>query len=76
MTDLIMPPLWIEDALCAQIDMERWFPDKGGSTREAKAMCARCPVRPPCLQYALANGERYGIWGGKSERERRKLRAA
>lgn len=64
---------WREDALCAQVDTELFFPEKGGSTKGAKATCARCAVTAQCLQFALDNGERYGIWGGKSERERRRL---
>ncbi len=65
---------WQTDALCAQTDPESFFPEKGGSTREAKKICASCDVRGECLEYALANDERFGIWGGLSERERRKLR--
>lgn len=65
---------WQERALCAQTDPEAFFPEKGGSTREAKKVCQRCDVRAECLEYALANDERFGIWGGLSERERRKLR--
>ena len=65
---------WQERALCAQTDPEAFFPEKGGSTREAKKVCTRCEVRGECLEYALANDERFGIWGGLSERERRKLK--
>ena len=65
---------WQADALCAQTDPEAFFPEKGGSTREAKRICEGCEVRSQCLEYALANDERFGIWGGLSERERRKLR--
>lgn len=65
---------WQERALCAQTDPEAFFPEKGGSTREAKRVCASCDVRSECLEYALANDERFGIWGGLSERERRKLK--
>ena len=68
------PLAWQERALCAQTDPEAFFPEKGGSTREAKRVCATCEVREECLQYALANDERFGIWGGLSERERRKLK--
>ncbi|BDZ51496.1 hypothetical protein GCM10025867_37370 [Frondihabitans sucicola] len=50
------------------------LPRKGGSTRDAKKICASCDVRAQCLEYALQNDERFGIWGGLSERERRKLR--
>ncbi|MDN3309914.1 WhiB family transcriptional regulator [Microbacterium oryzae] len=65
---------WQSDALCAQTDPEAFFPEKGGSTRDAKRICATCDVRAECLEYALQNDERFGIWGGLSERERRKLK--
>ena len=65
---------WQERALCAQTDPEAFFPEKGGSTREAKKVCASCQVRAECLEYALANDERFGIWGGLSERERRRVK--
>ena len=65
---------WQEQALCAQTDPEAFFPEKGGSTREAKRVCSRCEVRADCLSYALARDERFGIWGGLSERERRRLK--
>jgi len=65
---------WQADALCAQTDPEAFFPEKGGSTRDAKKICETCEVRSECLEYALQNDERFGIWGGLSERERRKLR--
>lgn len=64
---------WKERALCTQTDPEAFFPDKGGSTREAKRICGDCDVSAECLQTALDNDERFGIWGGLSERERRKL---
>lgn len=67
---------WQADALCAQTDPEAFFPEKGGSTREAKRVCLSCSVRTECLEYALAQDERFGIWGGLSERERRKLKRA
>ena len=65
---------WQERALCAQTDPEAFFPEKGGSTREAKKVCLGCDVRGDCLEYALAHDERFGIWGGLSERERRRLK--
>ncbi len=65
---------WQERALCAQTDPEAFFPEKGGSTREAKRICAGCEVRSECLEYALGHDERFGIWGGLSERERRRLK--
>ena len=68
------PLAWQSDSLCAQTDPEAFFPEKGGSTRDAKKICTSCEVRARCLDYALENDERFGIWGGLSERERRKLR--
>ncbi len=65
---------WQEQALCAQTDPEAFFPEKGGSTREAKKVCLSCEVRVECLEYALEKDERFGIWGGLSERERRRLK--
>ena len=65
---------WQDKALCAQTDPEAFFPEKGGSTREAKRICLGCEVKDACLEYALANDERFGIWGGLSERERRRLK--
>ncbi|WP_295788732.1 WhiB family transcriptional regulator [uncultured Microbacterium sp.] len=65
---------WQSDALCSQTDPEAFFPEKGGSTRDAKRICTSCDVKSECLEYALQNDERFGIWGGLSERERRKLK--
>jgi WhiB family transcriptional regulator, redox-sensing transcriptional regulator len=65
---------WQDRALCAQTDPEAFFPEKGGSTREAKRVCRSCDVRAECLEYALGHDERFGIWGGLSERERRRLK--
>jgi WhiB family redox-sensing transcriptional regulator len=65
---------WQDRALCAQTDPEAFFPEKGGSSREAKRVCRGCEVRRECLEYALARDERFGIWGGLSERERRRLK--
>jgi WhiB family redox-sensing transcriptional regulator len=66
---------WQDDALCAQTDPEAFFPEKGGSTRDAKKVCAECQVNDDCLEYALVTNQRFGIWGGQSERERRRLQA-
>ena len=65
---------WQERALCAQTDPEAFFPEKGGSTREAKKICAQCDVKAQCLEFALNIDARFGIWGGLSERERRRLK--
>src|SRR6185437_13053021 len=65
---------WQERALCSQTDPEAFFPEKGGSTREAKKICVGCEVRGECLEFALEHDERFGIWGGLSERERRRIK--
>ncbi|MFE1962414.1 WhiB family transcriptional regulator [Streptomyces sp. NPDC059479] len=65
---------WQESALCAQTGPDFFFPAPGSSTREAKLLCGACEGREACLQYALANDERFGVWGGLSEKERQKLR--
>ncbi|MGP3691536.1 WhiB family transcriptional regulator [Streptomyces sp. IBSNAI002] len=65
-----------DGAVCAQIDPELFFPELGGTTHHAKAACARCPRVQQCLDYALSNDERYGVWGGLSVRERHTLVAS
>ena len=65
---------WQERANCLGVDPDLFFPERGASTREAKSVCAGCEVKADCLEYALDNGEKFGIWGGLSERERRRLR--
>lgn len=65
---------WPSRAVCSQTDPEAFYPEKGGSTRDAKKVCVGCPVRTQCLQWALDHDERYGVWGGLSERERRRLK--
>lgn len=65
---------WQAEGTCRQVDPEIFFPEKGQSTRDAKRVCANCPVTAECLEYALVNGERFGIFGGYSERERREMR--
>jgi len=65
---------WQDQANCLGVDPDLFFPERGASTREAKEVCKCCVVRGDCLEYALANGEKFGIWGGLSERERRRLR--
>ena len=60
--------------LCAETDPEAFFPEKGGSTREAKKLCGRCELTAKCLTWAMTNDEKFGVWGGLSESERRRLR--
>ena len=68
------PKPWQRNANCMGVDPDLFFPERGASTREAKEVCRGCVVREDCLEYALANGEKFGIWGGMSERERRRIR--
>src|SRR5262252_3392342 len=65
---------WQRQANCMGVDPDLFFPERGASTREAKEVCRGCVVREDCLEFALVNGEKFGIWGGMSERERRRLR--
>ena len=76
MTAPIFPetPAWMSQALCAQVDTELFWPEKGGSSRPALGVCNRCEVREACLQYALDNNEIDGIWGGVTPRVRRAMR--
>ena len=67
---------WQEQANCLGVDPDLFCPERGASTREAKAVCRSCEVQGDCLEYALAHGEKFGIWGGLSERERRRVRRA
>jgi WhiB family redox-sensing transcriptional regulator len=67
---------WMEGAVCTQTDPEVFFPERAERVKAsaAKAICRRCPVRDACLEWALDNGERFGVWGGTSETDRRRLR--
>ncbi|EFL37861.1 transcription factor WhiB family protein [Streptomyces griseoflavus Tu4000] len=75
-TDTIpLPDLtWQEEALCAQTGGDFFFPEPGSSVREAKRICGLCPIRAACLDYAMNNDMRFGVWGGMSEKERLQLR--
>lgn len=72
-TPAVPAPDWTA-ALCAQSDPEAFFPENGGSGRPAKRVCRRCPIRTECLSWALATDERFGVWGGLSDRERLALK--
>jgi WhiB family redox-sensing transcriptional regulator len=65
---------WQDYANCRGADADLFFPERGASTRKAKAICGECQVRAQCLDFAIDIGEKFGIWGGMSERERRKVR--
>jgi len=65
---------WKLKAACSKYDQDAWFPERGASTRAAKSICRQCDVQEECLEYAVNMGEKFGIWGGLSERERRAIR--
>ena len=71
--DLIPAP-WMVHAACTGADPDLFFGEAGSPSKEAKEVCRGCEVRIDCLEYALQNGEKFGIWGGMSERERRRIR--
>ncbi len=73
---LAEPLGWKTMANCAGVDPDLFYPERGASTREAKEVCRGCVVREDCLEFAIVNGEKFGIWGGMSERERRRIRRA
>ena len=65
---------WQDFANCKGADPDLFFPERGASTRQAKSICRECSVREECLEFAIVSSEKFGIWGGLSERERRKIR--
>lgn len=72
--DMHDQPEWYRDAVCAQTDPDAFYPDRGGSNRDAKRICLSCPVREQCLTYALDNDEEFGVWGGTSFAERSRMK--
>lgn len=64
---------WRASAVCKEVDPDAFFPEKGQSDKKAKRICRQCTVRDKCLEYALKYDERHGVWGGMSERERRRM---
>ncbi|MGQ4340346.1 WhiB family transcriptional regulator [[Kitasatospora] papulosa] len=68
-----MNQTWENEALCAQTDPESHYPEPGGSSRDAKRTCLACPVRPECLEYAVTTEQYWGVWGGVSQHELRRL---
>jgi WhiB family redox-sensing transcriptional regulator len=65
---------WWEEAACRGAELALFFPGRGQSAEPARQICARCPVRQPCLDYAISHGITSGIWGGLADRDRRPLR--
>lgn len=68
------PLEWQDYANCKGADPDLFFPERGASTRAAKAICRECTVQQDCLEFAITSSEKFGIWGAMSERERRKIR--
>ena len=73
--EVLMPPEWTKKALCAEVDPEIFFPNKGDKVAYVKQICKACSVRVECLEYSLQNNERFGIWGGLTEHDRRRVRS-
>lgn len=67
---------WVEHAACVGSDVSVFFPPRGSNGHEARRICATCPVRVECLDYAIESRERYGIFGGKDREERAAIRRA
>lgn len=66
---------WVEQAACANIGGDMFFPDQGGNTSRPLSVCNRCPVIAECLTYALENDEQHGVWGGTTANDRRRIRS-
>lgn len=71
-----LPRKWMDKAACTKADQAIFFPPKGASVGPAKMICATCPVLEECRAYALMTNTKHGIWGGMSERERRRILGA
>lgn len=74
LSEVLVPPEWMKKALCAEVDPEIFYPEKNTDGTVAKRLCLKCDVRVECLEYAVDNDERFGIWGGLNERSRRKYK--
>jgi WhiB family redox-sensing transcriptional regulator len=64
---------WMAEGNCRDQPPSLFFPSDGVGVEVARRVCEGCPVQSPCLEYALANGIDHGVWGGASERERRRI---
>lgn len=68
-----MTTKWMARGLCAERPPSEFFPSDGVGVDRARKICATCPVQERCLEYALTNRIDHGVWGGASERERRRI---
>lgn len=73
-SEALAPPEFVQHGVCGQVDPDLFFPEKSGSVLAPKRICGVCPVRQECLDWALANDVRHGVWGGLSDKERTRLR--
>ena len=67
------PPAWRKKAACNGLDPQIFYPDPDDEGQDAKSVCEVCPVREPCLEYALSYREKEGVWGGATEKERLRI---
>lgn len=74
--ELTLPPAWHADAACKEHPEITWFPVRGEKVTAAREVCDGCLVRQECLDDALDHGEKHGMWGGLSERQRKAMRRA
>lgn len=74
--ELGSPAPWMQDALCAEVGGDLWFPERGEPATIARQICGRCPAVAACLQYAVDNNEIEGFWGNTSPEERQRMRKA
>src|ERR1700737_257532 len=73
LTEVLMDTSWMADSKCRELPPQTFFPSDGVGVEIARRICADCPVKGPCLEYALYNRIEHGVWGGASERERRRI---
>jgi WhiB family transcriptional regulator, redox-sensing transcriptional regulator len=72
-TEVKLDTSWMAEGRCRELPPEVFFPSDGVGVEVARRYCAECPVKSPCLEYALENHIEHGVWGGCSERERRRI---
>ncbi|MEI8404534.1 MAG: WhiB family transcriptional regulator [Actinomycetes bacterium] len=68
-----MDAAWMESGKCREVNPDIFFPSDGVGVIRAQKICATCPAQQQCLEYALENSIDHGVWGGRSERERRRI---
>ena len=73
LTEVNLDTSWMVQGRCRDLPPEIFFPSDGVGVEVARRYCAECPVKAPCLEYALENHIEHGVWGGASERERRRI---